>query len=594
MKKIISLILSMVMVLGLALGATAAGHTHTISIDARDGYEYEAFQIFSGDLDKTGVLSNIAWGSAVKNADALLTALKAADPATFGTCNDAEDVAAALGKDNSYDNEIAKAFADIVGTKDDLGNYKYLDPAKAYKQPDSNTHTITVDHDGYYLIINTKIPAGTDTTYSRYMLEVVRDVEVAHKGTYPTVDKKIDENGSKVLVNEKSIGDVVTYEITGTLPNNLADYDTYYYVFHDTLSKGLTYNNDAKVWVNGKEVTEYFYIGASAYNAVTGTEITIGIEDILRLQYVDGVGKLEGGLESTDTTILVKYTATLNENAVIAVAGNPNVVDLEYSNDPNKDGDGNPTPPPPGPDVPTPDYPTGITVEKQVETWTTRLYIRKVDGTGAKLEGAEFKLEGVNMNIVRVFGSHFVLPEGSEIPTWYKLKNNSYTEEAPIYDDPATTDINEDTSYLYETLVPTYVLKYEDIMHSKGATPVEVKAFVDKTTGYLTFEGLGAGTYKLTETVTPAGFNTIDPIEFTVTFDPEHKEFKSNNSQINVGTDKGSEHYNSLYTTVVNEAGSTLPSTGGIGTTMFYIFGTLLAAGAAVLLVTKKRMASVE
>lgn len=593
MKKLISLILCMAMVLGLAIGATAAAHNHTISIDARDGYEYEAFQIFVGDLDKTGVLSNITWGSAVKDAAGLLTALKAANATAFGTCNDAEDVAAALGKDSTYDNDVAKAFADIVGAKDDLGNYLYLDASKAYKQPDAATHTITVDHDGYYMIVNTVVPSGTDTTYSRYMLEVVRDVEVAHKGTYPTVDKKIDENGSKVLVNEKSIGDVISYEITGTLPNNLADYDTYYYVFHDTLSKGLTYNNDAKVWVNGKEVTAYFYIGASAYNATTGTEITIGMEDILRLQYVDGVGKLEGGLESTDTTILVKYTATLNENAVIAVAGNPNVVDLEYSNDPNKDGDGNTTPPPPGPDVPTPDYPTGITVEKQVETWTTRLYVRKVDGTGAKLQGAEFKLEGVNMNIVRVFGNHFVLPEGSEIPTWYKLKNNSYTEVAPVYDDPATTDINEDTSYLYETLTPTYVLKLVDMMESKGATPVEVKAMVDSN-GYLTFEGLGAGTYKLTETVTPAGFNTIDPIEFTVTFDAEHKEFKSNNSQINVGTDKGNEHYNSLYTTVVNEAGSTLPSTGGIGTTLFYVFGSLMAAGAAVLLVTKRRMAAAE
>ena len=68
MKKLISLILCMAMVLGLAIGATAAAHNHTISIDARDGYEYEAFQIFVGDLDKTGVLSNITWGSAVKDA----------------------------------------------------------------------------------------------------------------------------------------------------------------------------------------------------------------------------------------------------------------------------------------------------------------------------------------------------------------------------------------------------------------------------------------------------------------------------------------------------------------------------------------------
>ena len=117
-----------------------------------------------------------------------------------------------------------------------------------------------------------------------------------------------------------------------------------------------------------------------------------------------------------------------------------------------------------------------------------------------------------------------------------------------------------------------------------------------------TFKGLDDGDYILTETKTPATYNTIEPIEFTVT--AEHNVAWNTEARTDILTsltgnaasgtvtftasaDKGS-----LTTNVVNQSGATLPGTGGIGTTIFYVIGGLLMAAAAVLLITKKRMNS--
>ena len=117
-----------------------------------------------------------------------------------------------------------------------------------------------------------------------------------------------------------------------------------------------------------------------------------------------------------------------------------------------------------------------------------------------------------------------------------------------------------------------------------------------------TFKGLDDGDYILTETKTPATYNTIEPIEFTVTAD--HKiswngeardailTSLSGNTASGKITFTPSADKSELVTNVVNQSGATLPGTGGIGTTIFYVIGGLLMAAAAVLLITKKRMNS--
>ena len=131
----------------------------------------------------------------------------------------------------------------------------------------------------------------------------------------------------------------------------------------------------------------------------------------------------------------------------------------------------------------------------------------------------------------------------------------------------------------------------------------ETVAVVKNTEGTtFTFKGLDDGDYILTETKTPPTYNTIEPIEFTVTADHNiawNGEVRdailtSLSGNVTSGTadfmpDKTE---GSLTTNVVNQSGATLPGTGGIGTTIFYVIGGLLMAAAAVLLITKKRMNS--
>lgn len=117
----------------------------------------------------------------------------------------------------------------------------------------------------------------------------------------------------------------------------------------------------------------------------------------------------------------------------------------------------------------------------------------------------------------------------------------------------------------------------------------------DRTT--FTWSGLDDGDYKLVETTTPSGYNTIADIEFTISAghvdgDSPYLNTLSGNVTSGTATFTADVNDGSLSTDVVNNSGIQLPSTGGIGTTIFYVLGSVLVIGAAVLLVTKKRMST--
>lgn len=96
----------------------------------------------------------------------------------------------------------------------------------------------------------------------------------------------------------------------------------------------------------------------------------------------------------------------------------------------------------------------------------------------------------------------------------------------------------------------------------------------DSTGAVTAFTGLADGTYTLVESTTPAGYNTAPDFEFTI----------SGNDYTTTNLEQS--------TTVINESGTELPSTGGIGTTLFYVVGSILVIGAAVLLISKRRMSN--
>lgn len=590
MKRIISILLAMVMVLGMSLtvfatensdptpsgvagengdGQTGGGtsgstepSTDTESADTPTGpestpmplpkgHQYEIYQIFTADYAE-GVLSNIKWGQngtgtkGEKVEQAILDELKG----VVNVTSDTEKLAVI----NKYVNfKKAEPVASGEGT--------------FYENLPS----------GYYIVKDKDGSLGNtpDVAYTLYVTEVVDGtLTIKRKADVPTTDKKIVEGNDKVTTNEASIGDEVNYEITGTMPSNIADYKTYYYMFTDTLSKGLTYKeNSINVTVNGVDVTKYFYKGVGTYDETAGTTIEVGIQDLKALSLLTdpAVGEI-----TKDTKVILTYTATLNENAVIAGTGNPNDVKLSYSNDPNNSGNG-PTTPPENPNKPTPSHPTGETPKKEVVTFTTELTILKTDEDNKFLPGVEFTLTGNGVNIVLVTEETFT--EATDGDYW-KLKDGTYTTTAPTVADDET-----DNTADYDDVNKKYTKTTSVVAKGNGKIETDVVGVVGAD-GTVTFSGLGAGEYTITETKTPAGYNTIEPITFTLTFDAETKTFSSNNDKVTVGED------NMLDTSIVNQKGSLLPSTGGIGTTIFYVVGGILVLAAVVLLVTKKRMSA--
>lgn len=518
-KKLASLLLALVMVLSLATTAFAA-ETYSITINnSAEGHTYEAYQIFTGDLvekDGTKILSNIVWGSGISEAGR--TALQ--NKYDTAETKSAAGVAAALTNDNA-----------VQFAKDAAGYLTTTKVDSTYSETNKN-YTISGLAAGYYLVKDKDGSlTGDSDSYTEYIIQVVGNVTATPKSSVPTVEKKVaDTNDSTGVTSgwqdsaDYDIGDSVPFQLKATLADNVSSYTTYKVVFHDTLSKGLTYNNDAKVYIDGTE-TNGFTVTATV-NADGITTLTVSCDDVKAL----GAGN--------SSAITVEYTAKLNENAVLGSAGNPNKVYLEYSNNPNKSESGE-------------NHETGKTPEDTVIVFTYQTIINKVDSENKPLTGAAFKLEKL------------IKGKDGAADTW--------------------TTVKEFT--------------------------------VDETTTSFTFSGLDDGQYKLTETKTPAGYNTIDPIYFVIeathdatadtpaltvlkaylTDENGNKKTEVKDGEtVNIDLGTVDLTAGSITTTVVNKSGSELPSTGGIGTTIFYVLGGVLVLAAVVLLVTKKRMSGAE
>ena len=544
-KRLAAVMMAAIMALAMSITAFATEASSKGTSTPSVTHTYEIYQIFTGDY-ADGVLSNIKWG-----ANGTGTKGKEVENSILE-----ELEAAAEGKSDTEQLAVITKYANLEG-----------DPIKTGSETKYTGLT-----PGYYLVKD-KDGSLTDTNvpYTLYVVQVVNStLEFTPKGEVPSTDKKIVEGNNKVDTNEASIGDEVNYEITGTMPSNIADYKEYYYVFTDTLSKGLTFDKDSvTVTVDEVDVTKYFYI-ASEKTDDDSTVITVGIQDILALRSIAERVRIDF---TPDTKVVVTYKAILNENAVIAGEGNPNDVKLSYSNDPNNSGNGT-TNPPENPEKPSPIHPNGETPVVKVVTYTTELAILKTDEAGNFLPGVEFTLTGDSVNIVLVTEETFVEATDGE---YWKLKDGTFTKTEPTVADDET-----DNTADYDSVDTKYKKTVAVVQKGNGKEETNVVGTVSED-GKVIFSGLGVGKYTITETKTLPGYNTIDPIEFTVSFDPDTKEFSADN---NISLKEN----NTLETTIVNKKGSLLPSTGGIGTTIFYIVGAILVIGAGVILVAKKRM----
>lgn len=523
MKKLVSVLMTLVMALALTIPAFAA--TVTVPSDGiLKDHTFTAYQVFSG-REEGGILSDVQWGSGI-DSTAFLEALKV--DTTYGNlfahCATAADVAKVLSANNT-NTELANKVAELA----------YANKTGSGTSLTSGENTLA---DGYYLVVDTTENVGEGSAYNKALLEVVGDIEITVKTDAPTVEKKVKEGDSYGDVADCNIGDSVEFLLIGSVPD-MSRYDTYKYIFHDTLSTGLTApaQGEIKVYLSANNVvdTNDTEVTSSFNITVNGQEITVSCAD---LKTVNGINNA--------SYVIVKYSAVLNANAEIGLDGNTNTVKLEYSNKPDQSGSG---------DTDN----TGNTPEDKVIVFTYELDTTKVDGKDntKKLAGAKFVL--LNSDATKVA----------------KITNGKFDGWLNL---PAATD-----GKIAAESWPA------DTVLTSGAD------------GLFKVTGLDAGTYKLREIVAPTGYNMLkEDITVVITATTSETWNGANPSTAltklevtaNGTAGTGNTSTGIAAITVANNKGATLPETGGIGTTIFYVLGSILVLGAGILLVTKKRMSS--
>ena len=554
--------------------ANKGSGAYTITmVDAEAGHTFNAYRIFDGSISSDGKLGDISWAEGV-NATAIQTALNAIDalPKSDGTTaydfSKAPDVAKALVGITNADTLAAIADAFYAG--------KGPAAATANTPNSDGKYELTGLKAGYYLVTDayTSTPSDGAATLSRNILAVVGDVEAHAKNDLPSVEKKI-LTPTPADANTAGIGDTVAYQITGAIPN-YTGYTNYFYVINDTLSAGLTFDGTQNLVVKvGNQV-----LSDGDYSVQTGSQAA---------PYTFQVGFKNVKDFTIGDPVTVTYTATVNENAVIGSDGNLNTTDVIYSNNPNDSSKGDPS----TNSFPTNDIPTGKSVEDKTVTYVAEIDLTKYAdaiGTGNELAGATFTLTGTSTQVVGSGGEVFVANDDG---AYWKLSDGSYTTTAPhgdIKDADGNVKVESNEGYYADT-TQKYTLK-----NVTTYTTYEKEVFMQGTSGSdgkIAFSGLGAGTYTLTEVIAPTGYNTVDPIQITITITvPKTIDTGKETATYEYTSDTNFAADNStgVYSTdIVDLSGTLLPSTGGIGTKIFYAMGAILVIGTGVMMVSKKR-----
>lgn len=595
----------------------SAGHLITIANSDKANHTYEAYQIFSGTYNaggtgNAGSLTNIQWGTGV-NGDNIITDLK--KDATLGTlfenCTSAQDVADVLDSKTTDsvtndeikvfedDSNLTQAFAKVVGRNlTDVTSGTY------------SNGTITGLADGYYLVQDASKPTMGDNgansgAKTRFVVSVVgEDVNVTSKSSAPTVVKKVKENsdtGSDYTwahaegtiidqdyndIADYNIGDDVPFKLYGTLPSTYADYEHYYYKFTDNLGSEFTLADNAsfKISVNGNEVVTLQLNGKKAYDYSKDTDIFIDASDNSNISIT--IEDIKQIAPNASDVITVEYVAKLNNTATIGLDGQVNGVKLDYSNNPNieynpKTGDEEEN------DKTKPEYPKDTKDDKETEETGSTPW----DGVIVFTYGIDIDKVKED-NTTKLANAKFAI---------YKEKQITDTTTAKVY-----LAVDEKTGAIKELAV----------IPSKDIIGAEHGVWVSDADNNIEIRGLDAGTYYIEELDAPSGYNALkEDIKFNISptimserqnwiYSSDKSTAKDALTNLSIGyasvsdtefVDAGATAETGYGTVkIVNKKGSELPSTGGIGTKIFYLGGGCMVAVAGIFLITKKRMGKEE
>lgn len=553
--------------------------TAEVNINGHENHTFKAIQIFKGTQEDgdDAELGNIVWG----------------DDTTDKTTAIINAVNTVIGGSALPDNAEAKLVAERIATIADTTDSANLEKANALSKaldavlnevtgttlnPGSTTLPI-----GYYLIVDTT-NVGAGDALNMSLLQLTKDITITTKSDAPEIEKKL-KNASEADTawrdtNNVKIGDTVNYKITSEVPD-MTYYDQYYFIVTDVLSKGLTFDDESIV----------VKVGDTKLTPTTEDDAT-GTTYKLTETALDGGNKIEIVFSdfkqyTKDEDVVITYNATLNEDAVIGTSGNPNEVQLTYSNNPNKKGDGTNKPD-------DDDEVTGVTPKDYTITYTNNIKIKKIDAsTKEVMPGVQFTLKGYYENDVVTYTEEFIADESGE---YYKLADGTYTTKVPT----ALTSSQYDSASTKYKLTVTKSTDTEVIPVEKTATTddngmIDIgKILSDRTET----SSLSAGKFVITEAQTLAGYNLLDEAVIVELKHNDNDHANGKDVTVDNGTttctwtsSKGTwvAAEDAFVIEIENSKGSKLPETGGIGTTILYVIGGILVIGGAAAILIKRK-----
>lgn len=536
-SKLLALALSVIMVMALAATAFAVedgeGNVTITVHNALDGGEYKAYKIF--DVTTSGSGESTSYAYTIEKNSQFFNAVE-----EYAKQDNSKLTLKAIDGTSTY-NVILDEFkeADSKALAKALTNVITKDTEESSRANGENTTaTFSGLAKGCYLITS---PVGST---SGLITATDNTAEIDEKTGLPTLEKKVNQKDDITAAdiwadyNDASFGQTVQFKIEIQVDETSDDY-----VLTDELPSGFTLVNNKTTPItvqcaeyNGKESTNYknpeVIPNDNNENYKLETENLNGktFQITFKKAYLSQLKALD--------KLIVTYSATVGTNATVGGNGNLNTAELTYgTNQKKKDT--------------TKTYIWSFDVFKFVETGKNKVQTPLADAT--------FTLhkEGETNNI-----------------TFVSVQNSTNT-------------------------APTYNVSTE-----RGAFADITTSIENGANGKFTLQGLDSGTYYLTETVAPAGYNKLEgPIKVVISAKENNTkdgltytvEYANWQESVNGNT---TDHYGTPNLArnneipVENKTGSILPSTGGIGTTIFYVLGGILVVGAGVLLVTKKRMSN--
>ncbi|MDE6671725.1 MAG: LPXTG cell wall anchor domain-containing protein [Ruminococcus sp.] len=489
-------------------------------------------------------------------------------------------------------------------------------------------YTFTDLDAGYYLVTDSTTSGAETTQLSKYMLQVAAGevVDVAVKSDAPKVMKKVFEDtktqSDTVSFDGKNIdlgtgfndaadydmNQVFEFNLYGSLPSNYEVYEGYSYEFVDTYDKGISLVDTNKT-VEGIDATDFTITVGNTVIPAVGANDTVNYTYTALTKDADEVtGDREAGFKLTfadlkdivdadgnaitltaDSVIKVSYNAILNADAVIGNPGNENDVFLKYSKNPYNGGAGTEKPKEKEEDKGKTPKDTNVVFTYKIDSTK---YLNEIKaGNEAGENEAGFVLKKVITNdddttttlYANVDSSNKILGWATEDDAFNKDEDGKITTPKDGFEVKTAdkgkfgfTGLQDGTYTLVETTVPTGYNKMDDL--TIKVTAVTNNEAANTCQNYLETEGTDTGKVLTKLQVEVNGETT----------DGNATEIKNEQNEVLVGTQ------GQVDLSILNQKGSTLPSTGGIGTTIFYLGGGAMVAVAGVFLITKKRMGKRE